>query len=260
MNDIIQRITIFLSNKENNQAHVDEVLTLLEDEFIDLRLLNKVVQLQDNIQINNNIITLKLSSEKKEHVSFSSSHREELVKELENRLIGPSEGDEETLKVAPSSYYLTGRLFPYGSSSNVIHEDETGQPLNEIEGVTLEGEAIEEIITTQDKFRNSSLGISIIVKELREINCCVSWAMYEQIEIPHKKDHEKAHIHYKRSPQKTNVLINLKSNGELILNKDYPLCIKWYVRRGKSGYDVSIYLVHTLSLEDTQRFPRQIGF
>ena len=257
MNDIIQRITIFLSNKENNQAHVDEVLTLLEDEFIDLRLLNKVVQLQDNIQINNNIITLKLSSEKKEHVSFSSSHREELVKELENRLIGPSEGDEETLKVAPSSYYLTGRLFPYGSSSNVIHEDETGQPLNEIEGVTLEGEAIEEIITTQDKFRNSSLGISIIVKELREINCCVSWAMYEQIEIPHEKDHEKVHIHYKRSPQKTNVSINLKSNGELILNKDYPLCIKWYVRRGKSGYDVSIYLVHTLSLEDTQRFPRQ---
>lgn len=257
MNDIIQRITIFLSNKEKHQASVDEVLNLLEDEFIDLRLLTKLIGQQDNIQIENNTIILELSSIKKDDSIISSDYRKQLVQQLEKRLMGPLGEEDETLDVAPSSYYLTGRLFPYGSSSNVIHEDETGQPLNEIEGVTLEGEAIEEIITTQDQFRNSSLGISIILKELKELSCCVEWAMYEQIETPDEKNQEKIRIHYKRSAKKTNVSLNLRKNGELLLDEKHPLCIKWYVRQGKSGFDVSIYLVHTLSLAETKRFPRQ---
>lgn len=257
MNDIIQRITLYLSNKEQNQASLDEILTLLEDEFVDLRTLHKLVSQQNNLKIENGDVYLVIIQHNEKIDPVTPLQRDILLNQLEKRLIGPYGEENEILKVAPSSFYLTGRLFPYGSSSNVIHEEETGQPLSTVEGTTVEGEAIEEIITTQDQFRNSTLGVSIIAKSLKTLTCHVQWAMYQQNEITTENETKKNHLEYQRQVYETTVSLDLKTNGEILINEDHPLCIKWYVRQGKSGFDISIYLVHTLSLVESQRFPRQ---
>lgn len=200
MNDIIQSLVNFLSGKDNQQASIDEVLDLLEDEFIDLRQLRQILTHQSQIQMNEE--TLQLTSQKKQSTqakAFTPKQRTALVENLEKRLIGPQNGEQETLKAAPSSYYLTGRLFPYGASSNVIHEEETDQPLNEVEGITVEGEAIEEIITSQDQFRNSSMGVSFILNDITPLTCHINWARYESVE-------EDNSFHYKRRPVLKNYL------------------------------------------------------
>lgn len=251
MNDIIQSLVNFLSGKDNQQASIDEVLDLLEDEFIDLRQLRQILTHQSQIQMNEE--TLQLTSQKKQSTqakAFTPKQRTALVENLEKRLIGPQNGEQETLKAAPSSYYLTGRLFPYGASSNVIHEEETDQPLNEVEGITVEGEAIEEIITSQDQFRNSSMGVSFILNDITPLTCHINWARYESVE-------EDNSFHYKRRPFSKTISLDLKQSGELSVDLDSNLLLKWYVRPGKSGLDISLYLVHSLDLSSTNRFPRQ---
>lgn len=102
--------------------------------------------------------------------------RQTLVNDLEKILVGPSEEDEIlSKKKTPMALYLTGKLVPFGSTVEVVNEEEFDTQTNEL----LNTENIDELIANRNPFRASSMGFSFRLKKLVKMKVTVSWGMYD---------------------------------------------------------------------------------
>lgn len=99
--------------------------------------------------------------------------------ELEKFLVGPFE-ENETLgrKKTPMALYLTGKLVPFGSTSDVLNEEENHIETKQL----LEDEAMDEVLIHRHVFRPSSMGFSFKMKSLTDIKVQISWGMYDDQE------------------------------------------------------------------------------
>ncbi|HHB1766557.1 TPA: DISARM system helicase DrmA [Bacillus cereus] len=101
--------------------------------------------------------------------------RTELIADLEKFLIGPIEEHEVlSSKKTPMALYLTGKLVPFGSTVEVVNEEEYDVQTNEL----LDTENVDELIANRNPFRASSMGFSFRMSQLVPINIKISWGMY----------------------------------------------------------------------------------
>lgn len=169
--------------------------------------------------------------------------RTRIVNDLEKFLVGPLEEDEILgEKKRPMNLYLTGKLVPFGSSSDVVPEDEFDIQTNQL----AEDEKVDEYLSKRDIFRASTMGFSFKLKELCPIYIQANWAMYEG------KNHA-------RSPHEEVWEIELKANETKILENNKtdsdPARVKYTVLERDGLYHVSIFLYNSYEREDT--FPKQ---
>lgn len=169
--------------------------------------------------------------------------RSEVVKDLERFLVGPFTKDEELgSQRRPMQLYLTGKLVPFGSSSNVVKEEELDIQTNQL----TKDENVDEYLSNRDIFRPSSLGLSFKLKRLCTVKIDASWGMY--IGNSHKRTYHKESwdIHLTSNTKK--VLENKNINSE-------PARVKYTVLERDGLFHVSIFLYNSYEREDT--YPKQ---
>lgn len=168
--------------------------------------------------------------------------REDLIKELEIYLIGPkSENEVLGRQVRPMQKYLTGKLVPFGSATDVVNERD-----NAIEThVQVNEEEINEQLTIKKIFRPSTMGFSFKLKELTTVEIKASWAVYD------KEEH-------KRIPQTESWIIDFsnKSNSTLRNNNSSTYGgVRYTITHRNNLYHVNIFLMNTLKREN--QYPEQ---
>lgn len=103
------------------------------------------------------------------------SDREAIVEYIEQKLIGPAYGSDETLlkKDAPHGYYLMGALFPKGEALNEESEDEEGD------------QSDEDPIALAYQLKPASMGISFFIRSSSSeptVKVQLSVAVYDETE------------------------------------------------------------------------------
>ncbi|USK68576.1 DISARM system helicase DrmA [Peribacillus asahii] len=174
--------------------------------------------------------------------------RTEIVHSLEKYLVGPFE-ESEILgeRKRPMSLYLTGKLVPFGSTSNVENESEQDIQTNQL----LEDEKADEYLTNRDLFRPSSMGFSFKMKKLTPIEITANWGMY------HDQNH-------RRSSYQESWKIQLKPNhAEVLENKNtvsHPARVKYTVLERDGLYHVSLFLYNSFLRDNTYPLQSEIMF
>lgn len=168
--------------------------------------------------------------------------RKDLIQELENYLVGPHSAYEILGKeLRPMQFYLTGKLVPLGSSSDVINERD-----NAIEThVQVNEEELNEQLTLKKIFRPSTMGISFKLKELTTVEIEASWAIYEGEE-------------HKRMPQSEKWSIDLVAKSSGILenhNESKYGKVRYMITYRNNLYHVNVFLLNSLKRDD--QYPQQ---
>lgn len=103
-------------------------------------------------------------------------------------------------------FYLTGKLVPLGSTSDVVNERD-----NAIEThIQVSEEELSEQLTTKKLFRPSTMGFSFKLQELTTVEIEASWAIYEDKEHKRMSQSEKWQIDL--SKNRTDSLENLNDS------------------------------------------------
>lgn len=106
-----------------------------------------------------------------------SEVRDELVLNLERKLVGPEAGPEELIKTFPSNKYIVGVLYPSGT------EVEPEQAVDNPEEEESEEEMVSSKSSLRDSKKPSSFGMSFMVDEgTIDIPVEISWATYNKID------------------------------------------------------------------------------
>lgn len=168
--------------------------------------------------------------------------RKDLIQELETFLVGPHDKYEILGKdVRPMQLYLTGKLVPFGSSSDVVNERDNAIETN----VQINGEEITEQLTIKKRFRPSTMGFSFKLKELAKVEIEASWAIYENEE-------------HKRVPQSEKWKIDLLAEGmDTLNNKNESKYgkVRYTITYRNGLYHINVFLLNTLKRED--QYPKQ---
>lgn len=168
--------------------------------------------------------------------------RKDLIEELENYLVGPMNIDEILGKdIRPMQLYLTGKLVPFGSSSDVVNERD-----NAIEThIQVSEEEINEQLTIKKIFRPSTMGFSFKLKELTTVEIEASWAIYEEENHKRMPQMEKWQVDF--STKKVNTLENINDSkyGK----------VRYTVTYRNELYHVNVFLMNTLKREN--QYPEQ---
>jgi len=168
--------------------------------------------------------------------------RKELIDELETYLVGPRTVDEILGKdIRPMQLYLTGKLVPFGSTSDVVNERDLAIETH----VEVSEEEIDEQLTMRKMFRPSTMGLSFKLKELTTIEIEASWAIYEEKEHKRISQFEKWKVSL--LPNNTNTLENLNDSkyGK----------VRFTVTHRNNLYHVNIFLMNSLKREN--QYPEQ---
>lgn len=168
--------------------------------------------------------------------------RKELIDELETYLVGPRTVDEILGKdIRPMQLYLTGKLVPFGSTSDVVNERDLAIETH----VEVSEEEIDEQLTMRKMFRPSTMGLSFKLKELTTIEIEASWAIYEEKEHKRISQFEKWKVNL--LPNNTNTLENLNDSkyGK----------VRFTVTHRNDLYHVNIFLMNSLKREN--QYPEQ---
>lgn len=169
--------------------------------------------------------------------------RGKITKKLEKFLVGPFGANEELgHKKRPMQLYLTGKLVPFGSSSNVVNEEEFDIQTNQL----TEDEKVDEHLSNRDVFRSSSLGFSFKMKKLGLIQIDASWGMYTGDSHKRTQHHETWNIELKSNT--TEILENVNPGSE-------PARVKYVVLERDGLYHVSLFLYNSYERKDT--YPEQ---
>lgn len=168
--------------------------------------------------------------------------RKDLIQELETYLVGPGNVDEILGKdIRPMQLYLTGKLVPFGSSSDVVNERD-----NAIEThVQVSEEEINEQLTIKKTFRPSTMGFSFKLKELTTIEIEASWAIYEGENHKRMPQMEKWQLDFSTKKADTLENINDSKYGK----------VRYTVTYRNELYHVNVFLMNTLKRED--QYPEQ---
>lgn len=168
--------------------------------------------------------------------------RKELIHELETYLVGPRAIDEILGKeIRPMQLYLTGKLVPFGSTSDVVNERDLSIETH----VEVSEEEINEQLTMKKMFRPSTMGLSFKLKELTTVEIEASWAIYE----------EKEHKRISQSEKwKVNLLPDITDTLENLNNSKYGK-VRFTVTYRNDLYHVNIFLMNSLKREN--QYPEQ---
>ncbi|MGA7934743.1 MAG: hypothetical protein WCA35_14460, partial [Kovacikia sp.] len=115
--------------------------------------------------------------------------RSTLVDALQIDLVGPKPDDtehaEEVLTQAPSKWYLTGFLAPFGAKPDDRSDDEGDVEPQELgDGATSEDSQSPEATPARKPLFPSSMGMSFLIpRQTRELLTTVHWADYKPIEL-----------------------------------------------------------------------------
>ncbi|WP_242028557.1 hypothetical protein [Pseudanabaena sp. FACHB-2040] len=117
-------------------------------------------------------------------MTTSAEIRSTLVEALQLDLVGPTPGDtehaEEILKQAPSKWYLTGFLVPFGAPPEIrTDDDEEDMPEELTKSETSEDSKTPDKPPARKAFFPSSMGLSFLVSaNTKEIEAIISWGDY----------------------------------------------------------------------------------
>lgn len=169
--------------------------------------------------------------------------RSDIINNLERFLVGPFDKNEELgLRKRPMQLYLTGKLVPIGSSSNVVNEEEFDIQTNQLAN----DEKEDEYIVSRDVFRPSSMGFSFKMEKLGIVQIDASWGMYSK--TTHKRTEHRESWMIKLEPNVSRNLNNEKDNSD-------PAKVKYSVIEKNGLYHVSLFLYNSYEREDT--YPEQ---
>ena len=108
--------------------------------------------------------------------------RHEFIAHIASRLIGPTSRDEE-MRERPNKRYLTGMLFPKGTSAGAVVSDEEERPSDDSFDETSEEESIESITDLLFQKLPASVGITFALGEAESsIRVEVEAAEYSRVE------------------------------------------------------------------------------
>jgi hypothetical protein len=119
----------------------------------------------------------------------SAEIRSTLVDALQIDLVGPKPDDtehaEEVLTQAPSKWYLTGFLAPFGAKPDDRSDDEGNVEPQELgDGATSEDSQSPEVTPARKALFPSSMGMSFLIsQQTKELPTTVHWADYKPIEL-----------------------------------------------------------------------------
>lgn len=227
------------SSREQSMAVTD--YRQVDSEWTSRTLKRVAKEHPDIFQISEGKVTL-VSGKPILHDEYKET-RSTVIQNLERFLVGPFE-DKEILGKSkrPMTMYLTGKLVPFGSSSNVVNESDLDIQTNQL----TEDEKVDEYLSNRDIFRPSSIGFSFKLKKLSKINIKANWAMYLG------ESHE-------RSPMQETWILDLKENDTQVLeNKSAdsdPARVKYSVMKRDGIYHVSIFLYNSYQRDD--QYPKQ---
>ncbi|AKL94715.1 helicase domain-containing protein [Clostridium aceticum] len=228
----------FLVNTGAEKIPIEEVITSLPKLYLKKLTIEKwIIKHPDIFQLDNDFIGLvknkMISQEYNEaeteakKIDFDAyrSQRNEIVSELRKMLIGPFEEKEklDTSK-APMSFYLGGKLAPFGSTFEIINEQEHEVNTKEL----IEGENLDEIISNRNPFRPSTMGFSFQMKKLVPIELKVSWGMYDE--------------NNQRIPINERLVFTPKNNKKINLHE--PGMLNCKVKEKNRVYHVSVFLMN----------------
>ncbi|WP_462411408.1 DISARM system helicase DrmA [Neobacillus sp. Marseille-QA0830] len=230
----------FLLTKDEKKANVSEIIESLPKLYLNKDQLQRWAKQhadtfmiegdQLSIQSNESPVTVKEKENEKRasgpsHFAPYVERRSHLVEDLQKWFVGPLE-EEEILgkRKPPMSFYLTGKLAPYGSTFEVVNEEENDIRTKEV----LNTENLDEMLSNRNPFRPSSMGISFRMKELVPITVAASWGMYDDDE--HKRTQVMKEVTF------------IPETREFSLQE--PGILKCKVREREGTYHISLFLMN----------------
>jgi hypothetical protein len=234
-----QIIYQYLLTKEDKTADIDELIENLPKLYLKKEKIERwAKQYSDKFILENDRLFIK-DYEDQTVESFEKSstiknkkdlapyveRRTKLLEDLKKLFVGPFE-EEEILgkQKPPMSFYLTGKLAPYGSTFEVINEEENDVKTKEL----LDTEQLDEILSNRNPFRPSTMGFSFRLKKLVPLNVKVSWGMYDDEE-------------HKRTPFNQELTF-IPDTKEIMLQP--PGVLKCKVRERNGTYHISLFLIN----------------
>ena len=155
----------------------------------------------------------------------SAEIRSILVDALQIDLVGPKPGDtayaEEVLTQAPSKWYLTGFLAPFGAKPDDRSDDEGNVEPQELgDGATGEDSQSPEVTPARKALFPSSMGMSFLISQpTKALPTTVHWADYKPIELERPAisveepvDKKKRKLEgWQRIPQSASLIVPIQS-------------------------------------------------
>ncbi|MDF5729102.1 MAG: DISARM system helicase DrmA [Rhizonema sp. PD38] len=153
-------------------------------------------------------------------MTTSAEVRSHLIDALQLDLVGPTPDNvihaEEILDQAPSKWYLTGFLVPYGSPTEQRADDAGDEDLDVIDcAKSVDDENVPEKSFARKAFFPSSMGLSILVpQKTTQLHVTVQWGDYQLLP---KKDNEDEQDSFsgcwQRVPKQAELTIPLRTKG-----------------------------------------------
>ncbi|WP_338472801.1 DISARM system helicase DrmA [Niallia sp. XMNu-256] len=226
----------FLLSKKEKKANVTEIIEQLPKLYLKKEKIERLANLhsdtfildEDQLSISQQEVAVtenEENAEKSKNVGPYIKRRSLLVNDLEKLFVGPLEENEILGKrKPPMSFYLTGKLAPYGSTFEVINEEENDIKTKEL----LNTEGIDEMLSNRNPFRPSSMGFSFRMKKLVLITVSTSWGTYDD------EDHKRTKVEKE--------FTFIPETKEFHLQE--PGVLKCKVRERNGIYHVSLFLMN----------------
>lgn len=186
----------------------------------------------------------KISLMKEKPIKEYIKTRKLITESLERFLVGPfSENEELGYRKQPMQLYLTGKLVPFGSSSQVVNEEDFDIQTNQL---IEEQETVDEYLSNRDLFRPSSMGFSFKMQNLGPITIEARWGMYEGKKHKRTQHHETWTLELQ--PDTSRKLENKYDDSD-------PARVKYSVIEKDGLFHVSLFLYNSYERQDT--YPKQ---
>lgn len=228
--------------KENNQLKLNESRKI-HSFWTEKAIQRFVNEYSDVFVLDGGIVKLKQVKKSKPNIDINPfiEKRSNVVSELEKFLVGPFEEDEVLgSKKNPMALYLTGKLVPFGSSGEVISEEE-----NQLETKQLiQDEKMDEMIINRHVFRASTLGYSFKMKTLDSIKVKISWGMYDDKQH-HRKQYEEE---WEFTPE-----------NKIIKAQNQPAQVRCKMKYQDGIYHISLFLMNSYE-RDTYPIQSEVMF
>ncbi|MBR8834207.1 MAG: DISARM system helicase DrmA [Stigonema ocellatum SAG 48.90 = DSM 106950] len=161
----------------------------------------------------------------------SASVRSHLIDALQLDLVGPTPDDtihaEEILDQAPSKWYLTGFLVPYGAPVEQRADDAGDEDMDVVgRASTGDDENVPEKSFARKAFFPSSMGLSILVPQsTTQLHVTVQWGDYQPLTKKNSEDQQNSFTGcWQRVPREAGLTVPLRTKGtptQLDLGLDY---------------------------------------
>ncbi|MFS0689952.1 DISARM system helicase DrmA [Sporosarcina sp. 179-K 8C2 HS] len=225
--------------KANNNLHINDVRKI-NSKWTTAKL-KRIVNENDHLF---EIVDEKVSLVQ-ENATDQENHpetRKQVVESLNRYLVGPFE-EEEVLgsRKQPTALYLSGKLVPLGSGSEVVKEEEMDVATN----VEATDEELDEYIGDRKLFRPSSMGLSFKVKEPTTLTVKANWAMYE------------GEVH-KRVPFEETWTLKIDKDDKVTLPTQLdgtPASVSYRIIERNGFFNVSLFL--TNRYKRNNQYPKQ---